>query len=59
MEGISNSLPISLDIANVDIMTATVTNLIAGRLYTFTITAENTNGSTGIDCSPVRHDVGK
>ena len=53
------SPPTDVDIANMEVTTATVMNLIAGRLYTFTVTVENSNGSASIDCGPVRHDVGK
>ena len=48
-----------VEVANSDVMAAVVSNLVAGRLYTFTITAVNSNGSTSIDCGPVRHDVGR
>ena len=58
-EGLAMSSPTDVDIANIEVMRAMVSNLIAGRLYTFTITTENSNGSTSIDCGPVRHDVGK
>ena len=58
-EGLAMSPPTDVDIANADVTTAIVSNLVAGRLYTFTITAENSNGSKSIDCGPVRHDVGK
>jgi hypothetical protein len=53
------SPPVDVDIANAEVTTASVMDLVAGRLYTFTITAENSNGSASIDCGPVRHDVGE
>ena len=58
-EGLVMSPPTDVDIANVEVTTAMVSNLVAGRIYTFTVTAENSNGSTSIDCGPVHHDVGK
>ena len=48
-----------VEIANTEVMTATVPDLVAGRLYTFTITAENSNGPASIDCGPVRYDIGE
>ena len=56
---LSMSPPTDLSIASAEVTTAMVSNLVAGRRYTFTITAENSNGSTSIDCGPVRHDVGE
>ena len=58
-EGLALSPPVDVEIANAEVTTATVMDLVAGRLYTFTITAENSNGSTSIDCGPVRHNVGE
>ena len=56
-EGLSIIGPISAKIVNA--MTAMVSNLVAGNFYTFTITAENSNRSTNIDCGPVHHDLGE
>ena len=53
------SPPTPVDIADTEVMTLMVPNLVAGRLYTFTITIENSNGSTSIDCGPVHHNSGK
>ena len=58
-EGLVMSPPTDVNIADTEVTTAIVSNLVAGRRYTFTITAENSNGSTSIDCGPVRHDVGE
>ena len=58
-EGASISPPTDVDIDNVEVITAMVSNLIAGRFYTFTITAENSIGSTSIDCGPIHHRVGE
>ena len=48
-----------IDIASVEVMKAMVSNLVAGRLYTFSISAENTIGSISIDCGPIRLETGK
>ena len=58
-EGASISPPADVDIDNVEVTIAMVSNLIAGRFYTFTVTAENSIGSTSIDCGPIRHHVGE
>ena len=58
-EGLAMSPPTPVDIANTEIMTLMVPNLVAGRLYTFTISIENSNGSTSIDCGPAHHNSGK
>ena len=58
-EGLALSPPVDVEIANTEVMTATVMNLVAGRLYTFTIAAENSNGFSSIDCGPIRHNVGE
>ena len=58
-QGASISPPADVDIDNVEVTTAMVSNLVTGRLYTFTITAENSIGSTSIDCGPIRHRVGE
>ena len=48
-----------VEIANTEVKIATVMDLVAGRLYTFIIAAENSNGSSSIDCGPIRHNVGE
>ena len=58
-EGASISPPTDVDIDNVEVTTTMVSNLIAGRFYTFTVTAENSIGSTSIDCDPIHHRVGE
>ena len=45
-EGLALSPPMDVEIANAEVTTATVIDLVAGRLYTFTIAAENSNGSS-------------
>ena len=37
----------------------TVRGLLAGVEYTFTVTAENVNGSSSTECQPVNHVVGE
>ena len=58
-QGASISPPADVDIDNVEVTTAMVSNLVAGRLYTFTIIAENSIGSASIDCTPFHHHVGE
>ena len=36
----------------------TVLGLVAGQQYTFTVTAENSNGSSNTVCEPVDHVIG-
>ena len=58
-EGPAMSSPTPVDVVSAEVMRVMVTNLVAGRLYTFTITSENSNGSTSIDCGPIHHNTGK
>jgi hypothetical protein len=51
--------PVDVRVPNFDVTSASVTGLVAGNDYTFTVTASNTNGSTSIQCGPTSHDVGK
>ena len=37
----------------------TVPDLVAGQQYTFTVTAENSNGSSSTVCEPVDHIIGE
>ena len=48
----------SVDVNLSDFMVA-VRALLAGVEYTFTVTAENTNGSSNTECQPVDHIVGE
>ena len=48
----------SVDVNLGDFMVA-VRGLLAGVEYTFTVTAENANGSSSIECQPVDHIVGE
>ena len=58
-EGPAMSPPTPVDVVSAEVMRVMVANLVAGRLYTFTITSENSNGSTSIDCGPIHHNTGK
>ena len=51
---ITRSVSVSLD----DFMVS-VSGLVAGEEYTFTVTAENMNGSSSTVCEPVDHIIGK
>ena len=44
---------------NLDDFMASVSGLVAGEEYTFTVIAENTNGSSSTVCEPVDHIVGE
>ena len=48
-----------VSVPNFDATSASVSGLVAGNDYTFTVTASNANGSTSIQCGPTSHDVGK
>ena len=37
----------------------TVSSLVAGEEYAFTVTAENTNGSSTVQCDAILHELGK
>ena len=58
-EGLALSPPVDVEIANTVVTIATMIDLVAGRLYTFTISNENSNGSSSIDCGPIRHNLGE
>ena len=44
---------------NLNDLSVTVSGLVAGEEYTFTVTAENSNGSSSTVCEPVNHIIGK
>ena len=44
---------------NLDDFMVTVSGLVAGEEYTFTVTAENSNGSSSTICEPVDHIIGE
>ena len=44
---------------NLDDSMVTVPGLVAGEVYTFTVMAENSNGSSSTACEPVNHIIGK
>ena len=44
---------------NVNDLSVTVSGLVAGEEYTFTVTAENSNGSSSTVCEPVDHIIGE
>ena len=46
-------------ISDVGSLSATVSGLVVGLVYTFSITAENRNGSSTTVCEPVLHEIGK
>ena len=44
---------------NLDDFMVTVSGLVAGEEYTFTVIAENSNGSSSTVCEPVNHIIGE
>ena len=44
---------------NLNDLSVTVSGLVAGEEYTFTVTAENSNGSSSTVCEPVNHIIGE
>ena len=44
---------------NQDDLMVTVSGLVAGEVYTFTVTAENRNGLSSTACEPVNHIIGE
>ena len=58
-EGVSTvTRSVGVNLAIDDFM-VTVSGLVAGEEYTFTVTAENSNGSSSTACEPVNHIVGE
>ena len=49
----------SVNGVNLNDLSVTVSGLVAGEEYTFTVTAENSNGSSSTVCEPVDHIVGE
>ena len=46
-------------VQNVNVTSVEVRGLVAGFMYTFTVTAENSNGSSTVMCGSVLHAIGK
>ena len=46
-------------ISDLNARSVNVIGLVAGFVYTFRITAENSNGSSSVFCTPAQHLVGK
>ena len=46
-------------ISDVGSLSATVSGLVVGFMYTFSITAENSIGSSTTTCEPVSHEIGR
>ena len=44
---------------NLNDLSVTVSGLVAGEEYTFTVTADNSNGSSSTVCELVDHIIGK
>ena len=49
----------SVNGVNLNDLSVTVSSLVAGEEYTFTVTAENSNGSSSTVCQPVNHIIGE
>ena len=49
----------SIAIPSLDATSVNVSDLVAGFVYIFTITAENNNGSSTVSCKPTPHQIGE
>ena len=49
----------TVPVGNVNDVMVRVPNLVAGRMYTFTVTAKNRNGSSRAECEAVKHTIGE
>ena len=54
----TSTITIAVGVSLDDFM-VTVSGLVAGEEYTFTVTAENLNGSSSTICEPVDHIIGE
>ena len=48
-----------ITILSLDATSVNISDLVAGFVYTFTITAENSNGSSTVSCKPTPHQIGE
>ena len=59
MEETAASNPTEVEVRTLNDTSVVVSGLVAGRLYTFNVTAANDIGSSSSLCGPVRQTVGE